>query len=49
LNEARAAIVRMRELNPEFSISNIKDVITLRRPEDLVAYEEALRIAGLPE
>jgi tetratricopeptide (TPR) repeat protein len=49
LDEARAAIARMRELNPAFRIANIRDVMTLRRPEDLAAYEDALRIAGLPE
>jgi TolB-like protein/Flp pilus assembly protein TadD len=49
LDEARTAINRMRELNPSFRISNIKDVLTLGRPQDLAAYEEALRIAGLPE
>jgi adenylate cyclase len=49
LEEGRAAIARMRELNPAFRVSNIKDAMTLRRAEDLAAYEEALRIAGLPE
>ena len=49
IDEARAAIARMRELNPTFRISNIKDVMTLRRPQDLAAYEDALRTAGLPE
>lgn len=49
LNEARAAIARMRELSPTFRVSNIKDAITLRRAEDLAAYEDALRAAGLPE
>jgi adenylate cyclase len=49
LDEARAAIAHMRELNPAFRIANIRDVMTVRRPEDLAAYEDALRIAGLPE
>src|SRR5262245_47025101 len=49
LEEGRAAIARMRELNPAFRVSNIKDVMTLRRAEDLAAYEDALRTAGLPE
>jgi hypothetical protein len=39
----------MLELNPAFRVSNIKDVMTLRRPEDLSAYEDALRVAGLPD
>ena len=49
LEEGRAAIARMLELNPAFRVSNIKDVMTLRRPEDLAAYEDALRVAGLPD
>ena len=49
LEEGRAAIARMRQLNPAFRISNIKDAMTVRRPEDLAAYEEALRSAGLPD
>jgi tetratricopeptide (TPR) repeat protein len=49
LNEARAAIARMRELNPAFRVSNIKDVLIFGRSEDLAAYEDALRVAGLPD
>jgi TolB-like protein len=49
LEEGRAAIARMLELNPAFRVSNIKDVMTLLRPEDLAAYEDALRVAGLPD
>ena len=49
LNEARTAIARMRELNPAFRVSNIKDVLIFRRSEDLAAYEAALRVAGLPD
>lgn len=49
LDEGRAAIARMRELSPAFRVSNIKDAMTLRRPEDLAAYEDALRVAGLPD
>jgi len=49
LNEARAAIARMRDLNPAFRVSNIKDVLIFGRSEDLAAYEDALRMAGLPD
>jgi len=49
LDEARSAITRMRELVPTFRIANIKDVMTLRRGADLAEYENALRIAGLPD
>jgi predicted Zn-dependent protease len=50
LNEARAAIARMRVLNSAFRVSIIKDVIaSFSRSEDLAAYEDALRMAGLPD
>jgi hypothetical protein len=39
----------MRELNPAFRVSNIKDVLIFGRSEDLAAYEDALRVAGLPD
>jgi TolB-like protein len=48
--EAQKAIVRLRQLDPTISISNLKDVTApLRRPQDLAKYEEGLRKAGLPE
>lgn len=49
LEEARNLITRLRELNPTFRLSNVKDVLRIRRPEDHTRYEEALRKAGLPE
>jgi len=49
LNEARTAMARMRELNPAFRISNIKDVLIFGRSEDLAGYEDVLRMAGLPD
>ena len=49
LDKAQTAIARVRELDPSFRISNIKDVTRLRRPGDLAKYEKALRAAGLPE
>jgi TolB-like protein len=49
LDEARAAIARVRELLPTFRISDIKGVSPFRKSEDLARYEEALRRAGLPE
>ena len=37
------------ELDPALRVSNLPDVIPLRRPEDLARYIEGLRKAGLPE
>ena len=39
----------MRELEPAFRISDVKDRFPSRRPKDVARYEEGLRIAGLPE
>jgi tetratricopeptide (TPR) repeat protein len=46
--EALNAIARLRQLNPTPHISNLKNQIPLRRPEDLARYAEGLRKAGLP-
>jgi hypothetical protein len=42
-------MARMRELDSAYRISDVKDRIPFRRPEDLARYEEGLRKAGLPE
>jgi len=49
LEQAHQAIVRLRHLLPGLRVSNLKDIVPQRRPEDLARYEEALRRAGLPE
>jgi tetratricopeptide (TPR) repeat protein len=49
LTDARKAIALLRELDPEFRISNIEDRDPLRRPENLASFTEGLRKAGLPE
>jgi tetratricopeptide (TPR) repeat protein len=49
LEAAQKAIARMRELDPAFRISDVKDRFPSRRPDDIARYEEGLRIAGLPE
>jgi hypothetical protein len=46
---ARNAIARLRQLNPTPHISNLKNQIPLRRPEDLARYAEGLRKAGLTD
>ncbi len=47
--EARKAIARLRQFDPNLTLSNLGDLITLRRPEDAARWEEGLRKAGLPE
>jgi TolB-like protein len=49
LEGAQRAMARMRELDPAYRISDVKDRIPFRRTEDLARYEEGLRKAGLPE
>src|SRR5262249_12141747 len=49
-DEARKAMARMRELDPDLRISNMKSRLpSLRRPEDFAKYADGLRRAGLPE
>ena len=47
--EAKAACVRVRELEPLLRLSNFRDVTGPYRPADLTRLEEGLRKAGLPE
>ena len=50
LKRARETVARMRRLDPNLRISNLKDWLpTFRRPEDLARYLEGLRKAGVPE
>jgi TolB-like protein/class 3 adenylate cyclase len=47
--EAEKSMARLRRLYPEFRISNLKELLTTRRPEDYERWVEGLRRAGLPE
>jgi hypothetical protein len=49
LDEAHAAIARVRQADPAFRISALNERISFRRLQDLARYEEGLRKAGLPE
>jgi hypothetical protein len=50
VEEARKAIARALELDPEMRASNLEGRIGwFRRPEDFAKYADALRKAGLPE
>jgi TolB-like protein/tetratricopeptide (TPR) repeat protein len=47
---ARKAVTRLRQLDPELRVSNLKDIQgPYRRPEDTARYEDAMRRAGLPD
>jgi adenylate cyclase len=49
LDIAAKAVVRMRQLDPEFRLSNLANVVPFHRPEDLARLADGLRKAGLPE
>jgi adenylate cyclase len=49
LEEARKYMEHMRKLDPTLCISNLKDLLPLRRAEDFAKWADALRAAGLPE
>ena len=49
LVEARKLMRDMRELDPALRISNLKDLLPLRRTKDFAKWAKALRMAGLPE
>ena len=49
LEDAHAAIARLRQLDPTLRISDLRDRIPLRRPQDLATLADGLRKAGLPE
>ena len=47
--KAAKAIARLRALDPGLRISTLKDLVPLRRPEDLARLAEGLKRAGLPD
>jgi len=50
LQEAQKAIARVRQLDPDFRVGNMKDRLPkFRRAEDFARYAEGLRKAGVPE
>ncbi len=49
LAEARKAMARLRHLNPELRLSNLKDLLPFGRQQDFDLWAEGLRRAGLPE
>jgi adenylate cyclase len=49
IEKAQKIAARFHQLVPGFRVSNIKDHIPFRRPEDLARYLDGMRKAGLPE
>src|SRR5262249_11935437 len=49
LERAQKAARRVRELDPAFRVSDMKDRFPSRRPEHPAKFEAGLRLAGLPE
>ena len=49
MDEARQAMLHLRELDPTLRISNLQQWLPLQRPDDLARFADGLRRAGLPE
>jgi len=49
MEEAQQTMARLRQIDPEMRVSDLKDMVPLRRPEDRARLEEGMRKAGLPE
>ena len=49
VEEAQRTLARLRQIDPDLRVSNLKDITPLCRPDDMAKYAEAMRKAGLPE
>jgi tetratricopeptide (TPR) repeat protein len=49
IEDARRAMHHLRQLDPTFRISNLRDYLPIRRPQDLAVFADGLRRAGLPD
>jgi hypothetical protein len=47
--QAERAMARVREMNPELRLSNLRKLIPFRREEDFLQWANGLQKAGLPE
>jgi TolB-like protein len=47
--EARAAMQRLRQIDPTLRMSNLKEWFPIHRPEHFAKWAQGLRAAGLPE
>ena len=48
LDKARETMGLLREVDPALRLSQLKEVLPFRRPEDIARIVEGLRLAGLP-
>ena len=48
-SQARKAVTRLRHVDPTLRISNLKNLVRLRRSENFARLAEVLRKAGLPK
>jgi adenylate cyclase len=46
---ARAAIARVRQIDPDLRLSGARELFPMKRPEDRSKWVNGLRLAGLPE
>ena len=49
IQQAQVALACLRRIDPKLRVSNLGDMTSPRRPEDMAQYVEAMRKAGLPE
>jgi TolB-like protein len=49
MENATQAMVRLRQISPALTASNLKDLWPFRRPEDFATWSDGLRKAGLPD
>jgi adenylate cyclase len=49
LEEAQKAMARLCAIAPALRVSNLREIISVRRPEHFARLAEGLRLAGLPE
>jgi TolB-like protein len=49
LEEARRALTRVRQLDPQLCLANLKDRVGPYRPADLARFTQGMRLAGLSE
>ena len=48
IDQAQSVMAKMRALNPDMRISDLKDLVPFRRSDDFARYTSGLRLAGLP-